>query len=98
MSSTERLNPEQASWCELVEALRAAKGERPHATLDYIIACLQKGKIEEARIECMNNGDKLESMQDVVVALSNGLFPGKKTFSDNPLFGRVSKENKNRLK
>jgi DNA-directed RNA polymerase beta' subunit len=36
--------------------------------------------------------------QDVVVALSNGLFPGKKTFSDNPLFGRVSKENKNRLK
>lgn len=97
MSSPERLNPEQANWFELVEALKVAKGDRPHATLDHIIACLQKGRIEDARIECLNNGDKLESMQDVVVALSNGLFPGKKTFSDNPLFGRVSKENKKRL-
>lgn len=83
-------NPENDSQ-HLASELRKLKGEKRSQTLDYIIHCLERGKIEQAKIECSTNGDKLESFPEVVAMLSAQLFTADE-YNPFKLFSSLNKD------
>lgn len=62
-------------WSAFADRLETIKNNRQNRTLELVIKDLKAGRIEDAKTECFNNGDKLTTwFPEAVKLLADELF------------------------
>lgn len=75
MKNAEKNSSQNEMWNSLAQRLESVKGSRENRTLDLIIKDIKLGRIDSAKTECFNNGDKIATwFPEAVTLLADELF------------------------